>query len=104
MKGRPPRAVGELLVGALPQLEDRLLVHRMRRAWGAVVRADLARRAQPPAPVNGCLTLVVDNSPRLPQLPPRAAQLTQRPPAHVPAVQTLPFSLGAAPPPEAAAE
>ena len=68
MKSRAPRAVGELLVSALPQLEERLLVQRMRRAWGALVGDDLARRAQPQALVKGCLTIVVDNSPWLHEL------------------------------------
>src|SRR5258706_5352943 len=103
MKGRPPRAVGELLVGALPQLEDRLLVHRMRRAWGAVVGADLARPAQPQALGNGCLTIVVDNSPRLHQLTLRAAELTRRLRAQVSPGQKLRLSLRAAAPHEAAA-
>ncbi len=91
-------------MGALPQLEDRLLVHRMRRAWGAVVGADLARRAQPQALVNGCLTIVVDNSPWLHELTLRAAELTERLRAQFSAVQTLRFSLGAAAAEEAAAE
>jgi hypothetical protein len=104
MKSGPPRAVGELLVSALPQLEDRLLVQRMRRAWSAVVGPDLARRAQPQALVNGCLTIVVDNSPWLHELTLRAAELTESLRAQFSAVQTLRFSLGAAAAEEAAAE
>src|SRR5712691_9485139 len=96
MKSRAPRAIGELLVSALPQLEDRLLVQRMRRAWSALVGEDLARRAQPQALVNGCLTIVVDNSPWLHELTLRAADLTARLHAQFPAVQSLRFSLGAA--------
>jgi predicted nucleic acid-binding Zn ribbon protein len=103
MKSRAPRPLGELLVSALPQLEDRLLVQRMRRAWSAAVGADLARRAQPQALVNGCLTIVVDNSPWLHELTLRAAELTARLHAQFPAVQTLRFSLGAAAADEAAA-
>ena len=104
MKSGPPRAVGELLVSALPQLEDRLLVQRMRRTWGAVVGADVARRARPQALVNGCLTIVVDNSPWLHELTLRAADLTARLHAEFPAVQTLRFGLGAAAAEEAAPE
>jgi hypothetical protein len=104
MKSGPPRAIGELLVSALPQLEDRLLVQRMRRAWSAVVGADVARRAQPQALVNGCLTIVVDNSPWLHELTLRAADLTEQLRARFPTVQTLRFSLGAAAVEEAAAE
>jgi len=104
MKSGPPRAIGELLLGALPQLGDRLLVQRMRRTWSAVVGADVARRAQPQALVNGCLTIVVDNSPWLHELNLRAADLTERLRAAFPAVQTLRFDLGAAAAEEAAAE
>ena len=96
MKSGPPRAVGELLVSALPQLEDRLLVQRMQRSWSAVVGADIARRARPQALVGGCLTIVVDNSPWLHELTLRAADLTERLRAAFPAVQTLRFGLGAA--------
>ena len=87
MKSGPPRAIGELLVGALPQLEDRLLVQRMRRTWGTIVGADVARRAQPQALVNGCLTIVVDNSPWLHELNLRAADLTERLRSAYPAIQ-----------------
>jgi hypothetical protein len=104
MKSGPPRAVGELLVGALPQLADRLLVQRMRRTWSALVGAEVARRAQPQALVNGCLSIVVDNSPWLHELTLRAPDLTTRLRAQFPAVQTLRFSLGAAAAEEAAAE
>ena len=104
MKSASPRAVGELLLSALPQLEDRLLVQRMRRAWSALAGADVARRAQPQALVNGCLTIVVDNSPWLHELNLRAADLTARLRAAFPAVQTLRFTLGAAAAEESTAE
>jgi predicted nucleic acid-binding Zn ribbon protein len=68
----------------------------MRRVWGTLVGPDLARRAQPQALVNGCLTIVVDNSPWLHELNLRAAELTERLHASFPSVQTLRFSLGAA--------
>ncbi|HET7341146.1 MAG TPA: DUF721 domain-containing protein [Methylomirabilota bacterium] len=96
MKSRAPRPLGELLVSALPQLEERLLVLRMRRAWAGAVGADMARRAQPQALVNGCLTIVVDNSPWLHELTLRAPELTARLQAQYPAVQSLRFSLGVA--------
>jgi len=104
MKSGPPRAVGELLVSALPQLEDRLLVQRMRRTWSVLAGPDVARRAQPQALVNGCLTIVVDNSPWLHELNLRAAELTARLQAQFPAVQTLRFTLGAAAAEESTAE
>jgi hypothetical protein len=96
MRSGPPRAVGELLVSALPQLEDRLLVQRLRRAWGALVGDDLARRTQPHGLANGCLSIVVDNSPWLHELTLRAPDLTARLHAQFPAVHSLRFSLGTA--------
>jgi hypothetical protein len=89
-----PRVVGELLVGAVPQLEDRLLVERLRRSWGALVGADAARRSQPQALVNGCLHVVVDNSPWLSELTLLAPDLTARLAAQYSAVRSLRFSLG----------
>ena len=103
MKSGLPRAVGELLLSALPQLEDRLLVQRMRRTWSTLVGVDVARRARPQALVNGCLSVVVDNSPWLHELTLRAPELTARLQAAFPAVQTVRFSLGAAAAEEAAA-
>jgi|SRR5919108_1788626 hypothetical protein len=96
MKSASPRAVGELLVSALPQLEDRLLVRRMRRTWSRLVGAEIARRTQPQTLVNGCLSIVVDNSPWLHELTLRGPELTATLQAAFPAVQTLRFSLGAA--------
>ncbi len=84
-------------MNAMPQLEDRLLVQRLRRAWVALVGADMARRAQPQALVNGCLQIVVDNSPWLHELTLRAPDLAARLGAEYPAVRSIRFSLGAPP-------
>jgi predicted nucleic acid-binding Zn ribbon protein len=97
MNRRAPRAVGELLVTAVPQLEDRLLVQRLRRTWASLVGAEMARRAQPQALVNGCLQIVVDNSPWLHELTLRAPDLAARLGAEYPAVRSVRFSLGASP-------
>ena len=97
MKRSAPRAVGDLLLNALPQLEDRLLVERLRRTWGGLVGPDVARRARPTALSKGCLHVVVDNSPWLHELTLRSAEITTRLRAEVPSIQTLRFSLGAAP-------
>jgi hypothetical protein len=105
MKSAAPRVVGELLVSALPQLEERLIVQRLRRAWSALVGAEAARRAQPQSLVNGCLSIAVDNSPWLAELTLRAPDLTARIQADFPAVRSLRFALGATPaeePPPAA--
>jgi hypothetical protein len=97
MRGGTPRVVGELLVSAVPQLEDRLLVQRLRRAWTGLVGTDVARRTQPQALVNGCLHVVVDNSPWLHEMTLRAPDLTARLAAQFPAVHSLRFVLGAPP-------
>ena len=97
MKRQAPRAVGELLVNAVPQLEDRLLVRRLRLTWVALVGADMARRAQPHALVNGCLQVVVDNSPWLHELTLRGPELTARLARECPAVRSVRFTLGAPP-------
>ena len=97
MKSGPPRAVGELLVSALPQLEDRLLVERLRRSWTALVGPEAARRSRPLALVNGCLHVVVDNSPWLSELTLLAPDLGPRLGAAFPPVNSLRFSLGVAP-------
>jgi hypothetical protein len=95
MKGRAPRVVGELLVSAMPQLEDRLLVQRLQRAWGALVGADVARRSRPHALVNGSLQITVDNSPWLHELTLRGPDLAARLGGQFPAVRSLRFMLGA---------
>jgi hypothetical protein len=69
----------------------------MRRAWVALVGADMARRAQPQALVNGCLQVIVDNSPWLHELTLRAPDLAARLGAEYPAVRSVRFSLGAPP-------
>jgi hypothetical protein len=105
MKGRAPRIVGELLVSAMPQLEDRLLVQRLSRAWPGLVGAAIARRARPEALVEGCLQVVVDNSPWLHEMTLRGPELAARLRAEFPAVRSVRFALGASPadePPPAA--
>ena len=97
MKGRAPRIVGELLVSAMPQLEDRLFVQRLQRAWGVLVGADVARRSRPHALVNGILQITVDNSPWLHELTLRGPELGARLAAQFPAVRSLRFTLGAPP-------
>jgi hypothetical protein len=94
VKRQGPRAVGELLVNAVPALGDRLVEVRIRGAWHALVGADVARRSQPHGITNGCLHVVVDNSPWLQELTLRSAELTTRIATRFEAVRTLRFSLG----------
>jgi hypothetical protein len=94
MRVGAPRAVADLLVSAVPELRDRLAEHRIRRAWTALVGVDVARRAQPQALLDGCLTVVVDNSPWLHELTLRANELTARLRERFPSLRALRFTLG----------
>jgi len=105
MKGGAPRRVGELLVSAMPQLQDRLLVQKLRAEWPALVGHEVARRTQPQALTNGCLQVTVDNSPWLHEMTLRAPDVAARVGAQFPAVRSIRFSLGLPPaeePPPAA--
>src|SRR6266850_1788589 len=94
MNSRSPRAVADLLLTAVPDLRDRLLEHRIRRAWPQVVGADAARRAQARSFTDGCLTVAVDNSPWLHELTLRGEELTRRLNERFDAVRSLRFVSG----------
>jgi hypothetical protein len=94
MKGGAPRRVGELLVSAMPQLQDRLLVQQLRADWPALVGHEVARRTQPQALANGCLQVSVDNSPWLHEMTLRAPDVAARVGAQFPAVRSIRFCLG----------
>ncbi|HEU5321138.1 MAG TPA: DUF721 domain-containing protein [Methylomirabilota bacterium] len=95
MKGRAPRAVGDFLVSAVPALGERLAEFRIRQSWRALVGPEVARRAQPRGLLDGCLQVVVDNSPWLHELTLRAPELTARLHAKHEAVRSLRFTLAA---------
>ncbi|MCI0547739.1 MAG: DUF721 domain-containing protein [Candidatus Rokubacteria bacterium] len=92
-----PVRVGDLLAGAVPGLDARLLLDRIRRQWVAVVGPDAARRSQPVDLSGDTLGIAVDNSPWLQELRLRSADLlaavTRR---FGPGVTTLRFFLGRA--------
>src|SRR5439155_1143299 len=94
MRVGAPRAVADLLVTAVPELRERLAEHHVRRVWSTLVGADVARRAKPQGLVEGCLTVIVDNSPWLHELTLRADELTARLRARFPALRALRFTLG----------
>ena len=89
-----PRAVGDLLVSAVPALRDRLVEVELRAAWTTLVGTDAARRSRPLGLSNGCLHVVVDNSPWLHELTLRGPELATRLHAEVAAIRSLRFSLG----------
>jgi hypothetical protein len=89
-----PRPVGELLLDALPQLSDRLAEVRLRQSWEAAVGSEVARRTRPASLSEGCLTIVVDNSPWLHELSLRQSELLARIQGRCTAVRTLRLSVG----------
>jgi len=95
MKKSAPRAVGDLLLSALPQISDRLTHLRLRQAWGSLVGRDVARRSRPDAFAGGTLRVVVDNSPWLQELTLRDAELTAKVRERFPEVRAVRFTLGA---------
>jgi predicted nucleic acid-binding Zn ribbon protein len=94
VKRQGPRAVGDLLVTAVPELRDRLVEARLRAAWSTVVGADAARRSRPQSLSNGCLHVIVDNSPWLQELTLRSGELTTLIAARFETIRTLRFTLG----------
>jgi hypothetical protein len=94
---RIPRSIGELLPEAMPLLADRLAEVELRRSWEATVGADVARRARPGVLAEGCLTVVVDNSPWLHELSLRRGDLLTGIRRRCPSVKTLRLTVGPLP-------
>ncbi|HEV8584193.1 MAG TPA: DUF721 domain-containing protein [Methylomirabilota bacterium] len=94
MKSGRPRIIAEVLASAVPQIAERLPEYRIRKAWRALVGPDIARRTRPQSLANGCLHVVVDNSPWLSELTLRAPELTARLHAEFEGVRSVRFTLG----------
>ena len=94
MRSGTPRPVSDVLAAAVPQIAERLPEYRIRKAWSKLVGPEVARRTRPQSLANGCLHVVVDNSPWLSELTLRAPELTARVHAQVDAVRSLRFTLG----------
>ena len=94
MPPRRVRAIRDLLVEAMPQLGDRLVEERLRTSWSAVVGPEVARRSQPQGLVDGCLGIVVDNSPWLHELTLRQAELTAQIRTAAPGVRAIRIRMG----------
>jgi hypothetical protein len=78
----------------MPQLSDRLAEVRLRQSWEAAVGPEVARRTRPGSLSEGCLTIVVDNSPWLHELSLRQPELLARIRARCPGVRTVRLSVG----------
>ena len=74
-RSHSPVRVSDVLIAALPALEERLLAERIRLGWRAAVGAELARRSRPGELKAGTLTVAVDNSPWLQELSMRSAEV-----------------------------
>jgi len=94
MRSGAPRNIADVLAAAVPQIADRLPEYRIRKGWSALVGPDVARRTRPQSLTNGCLHVLVDNSPWLHELTLRAAELTARLHARFDTVRSLRFTLG----------
>ena len=92
-----PRAIGEILPDALPQLVERLAEVRLHQAWATMVGAEVARRTRPGTLVEGCLTVVVDNSPWLHELSLRQPEVLAMIRRQVPSVRALRLTVGPLP-------
>lgn len=107
MRVTSPRPVADLVLLAMPALEEPLVADRIRRAWPRLVGPEAARRSRPETLSNGRLVVAVDNSPWLQELSLRAAELTERLGREFSAVRSLQVVLGpvpaAVPAPRAAA-
>lgn len=86
--------MADVLAAAVPKIAERLPEYRIRKAWPMLVGPEVARRARPRSLENGCLHVVVDNSPWLHELTLRAPELTERLHGQFDAVRSLRFSLG----------
>jgi hypothetical protein len=94
MKTPAPRAVGELISSALPQIADRLVELRIVESWGSIVGRDAARRTRPGTLTGGTLQVIVDNSPWLHELTLRVGALTADVRARFPEVRAIRLVLG----------
>ena len=92
-----PRSVGDILPDALPQLVERLAEVRLRQSWQTTVGAEVARRTCPGALVEGCLTVVVDNSPWLHELSLRQQEVLTMIRRECPSVGALRLTVGPLP-------
>ena len=86
--------MADVLISAIPQLSERLPEYHIRKTWAALVGPEMARRTRPQSLSNGCLHVVVDNSPWLHELTLRAAELTERLHRQFEAIRSIRFTLG----------
>ena len=100
MRTPAPRAVGDLLTGALPQISDRLIEFRLRQEWAALVGRETAKRSRPDTVSAGTLRVTVDNSPWLHELKLREAEITAKLRERFPGIRAIRLTLGTLSPEE----
>ena len=94
-----PVRVRDLLIAAVPQLEEHLLQDAIRRDWSQTVGPELGRRSRPARLRAGVLDVTVDNSPWLHEMTLRSPQLLAAVRARFSNVGALKFTHGAIAPP-----
>lgn len=91
---RVPRSIGDILPEAVPQLGERLAEVHLRARWERAVGAEVARRSRPGVLAEGCLTIVVDNSPWLHELRLRQGEVLAAIRRECPSVTALRLTVG----------
>ena len=92
-----PVRVRDLLVSALPELENRLLEETIRTDWSRLIGPELGRRSRPARLHAGVLEVMVDNSPCLQEMTLRSRELLAALQRRFMAVASLKFTLGTLP-------
>jgi hypothetical protein len=93
-----PVRVRDILVSALPELENRLLEEAIRTDWNRLIGPELGRRSRPGWLHAGVLDVTVDNSPCLQEMTLRSSELLAALRHRFTAVASLKFTLGMLPP------
>jgi hypothetical protein len=96
-RSRPVR-VRDVLVSAVPGLENRLLEETIKTEWGRLIGPELGRRSRPGRLTGGVLEVIADNSPCLQEMRLRSPQLLGTLARRFEDIASLRFVLGALPP------
>jgi len=92
-----PVRVRDVLIAAVPELENRLLEESIKRDWSRVIGPELGRRSRPGRLQAGVLEVIVDNSPCLLELTLRSSELLAAVQRRFETVAALRVGLGALP-------
>jgi hypothetical protein len=96
-KRSSPVRVRDVLVSAVPELQNRLLEESIKTDWSRLIGPELGRRSRPGRLHAGVLDVTVDNSPCLQEMTLRSSELLAALQRRFGAVASLRFTLGALP-------